>query len=285
MEGKTVSFKYILYEKKGPVAWVSFNRPEKMNAFNIELSMEFREVMESIRRDDDILIVVFKGVGKHFSAGDDITEFNSIPGRDNDERARFLLKQVSIYQDTANQIEEMDKITISIVRGACIGGGLEVTMVSDLVVASENSVFGIPEIDIDITPGWGGTQRLSRYVGRRRVKEMVLLGTLISAQEALRCGLVNRVVPDDKLEETVEEMIDILLSKRPLALKLMKFITTKGIEADLHTAEAFEALSTTLCFGTVDRLEGCDAFAEKRDPWKTRRKKVQEWEQKMGPIA
>ncbi|MHA1580097.1 MAG: enoyl-CoA hydratase/isomerase family protein [Candidatus Freyarchaeota archaeon] len=280
-----MSFKYILYEKKGPVAWVSFNRPEKMNAFNIELSMEFREVMESIRRDDDILIVVIKGVGKHFSAGDDITEFNFIPGRDNDERARFLLKQVSIYQDTANQIEEMDKIKISMVRGACIGGGLEVTMVSDLVVASENSVFGIPEIDIDITPGWGGTQRLSRYVGRRRVKEMVLLGTLISAQEALRCGLVNRVVPDDKLEETVEGMIDILLSKRPLALKLMKFITTKGIEADLHTAEAFEALSTTLCFGTVDRLEGCAAFAEKRDPWKTRREKVQEWEQKMGPTA
>ena len=280
-----MNFKYILYEKKGPVAWVSFNRPEKMNAFNLELSMDFREVMESIRRDDDIRIVVFKGEGNHFSAGDDIKEFNMIPGENNEEKAQFLLKQVSIYQDTANQIEELDKITISMVRGACIGGGLEVTMVSDLVVAAEGSVFGIPEIDIDITPGWGGTQRLSRYVGRRKVKEMVLLGTLISAQEALRCGLVNRVVPDDKLEETVNEMIDILLSKRPIALKLMKFITTKGIEADLHTAEAFEALSTTLCFGTVERLEGCDAFAEKREPWKSRRDRVQKWEQKMGPIA
>lgn len=280
-----MNFKYILYEKKGPVAWVSFNRPEKMNAFNLEISMEFREVMESIRRDDDIRIVIFKGEGNHFSAGDDIKEFNMIPGKNNEEKAQFLLKQVSIYQDTANQIEELDKITISMVRGACIGGGLEVTMVSDLVVAAEGSVFGIPEIDIDITPGWGGTQRLSRYVGRRKVKEMVLLGTLISAQEALRCGLVNRVVSEDKLEVTVNEMIDILLSKRALALKLMKFITTKGIEADLHTAEAFEALSTTLCFGTVERLEACDAFAEKRDPWKSRRDRVQKWEQKMGPIA
>lgn len=275
-----MSYKYLIYEKKGPVAWVSFNRPEKMNAFNYKLSFEFRDLMESIRRDDDIRIVVFRGVGNHFSAGDDIAEFNIIPGN-NEERAQLLFKQVSIYQDTANQIEEMDKTTISMVRGACIGGGLEVTMVCDLVVAAEGSVFGIPEIDIDITPGWGGTQRLSRYVGRRKVKEMVLLGTLISAEEALKCGLVNRVVPDEKLEETVNEMIEILLSKRPLTLKLMKFITTKGIEADLHTAEAFEALSTTLCFGTVNRLEGCDAFVEKRDPWKSRRGKVQKWEQKM----
>lgn len=261
------------------VVLLELNRPEKRNAINHDLALALRAEVESIRRDSVCRIVIIRGAGDHFCAGDDILEF---PHFNDDETAHgaasFMLRVVGLYQDTARALEDMDKIVISAVDGNCIGGGLELSMVSDLVIATDRASFGIPEIDIDITPGWGGTSRLSRYVGRHKVKEMVLLGTLIGAEEALRLGLVNRVVAPAELDAEVDKVVRALLDKRPIVLKLMKFITNKGLETPTEGALAFERLSAMLCWATGDGTPPAPPatreFVTKSGSWRRRRQMV-----------
>jgi len=261
-------YEQIILEKKNDVAKIIFNRPEKCNALSMKMSDEIRDAVEDVRRDDSIRFLVLRGAGGNFSSGDDISEF------DDWGDTSAVIDRVRYYQETANMIEEMDKITIAAVEGYAVGGGLELTMVCDFVIAEEDARFGMPEIDIGITPGWGGTQRLARLVGRRKVKEMIYLGYFMNAEEAKQYGLVNRIVKKGELDGAVEGLISILRTKSPLILKLAKFIIQKGIEADLRTALAFEALSSTLCWTTDEKKESCHAFVEKRDPWLTRRRLV-----------
>jgi enoyl-CoA hydratase len=150
-------------------------------------------------------------------------------------------------------------------------------MVCDFVIATERAKFGIPEIDIGITPGWGGTQRLARLVGRRKVKEIVFTGGFISAQEALRLNLINRVVPVGELEKAVNNLVDVLLTKDPVILKMGKLIINKGIEADLGTALTFEALSTAITWQTEAKRRGCHSFLQKTEPWIKAREAVQKY--------
>lgn len=259
-------YEQIILDKKDDVATIIFNNPAKCNAFSMKMSDEIRDAVGLVKRDRSIRFVVFRGAGGNFSSGDDISEFDDW-GDTSD-----VLDRVRYYQSIANEIEEMDKITIAAVEGYAVGGGLEMTMVCDFVIAEEGARFGMPEIDIGITPGWGGTQRLARLVGRRKVKEMIYLGYFMSAEEAKQYGLVNKVVKKGELEAAVEELIRVLRTKSPLILKLAKFIIQKGIEADLLTSLAFEALSSTLCWTTEEKRESCHAFLEKREPWLTRRK-------------
>lgn len=261
------------------VITVELNRPEKRNAINHDMAFRLRDVMEDIRQDRVARIVILRGAGNNFCAGDDISEF---PSFSNDDTAHgvasFMLREVATYQDTARAIEEMDKVFIAAVDGNCIGGGLELSMVCDLVIATARSNFGIPEIDIDLTPGWGGTSRLSRYVGRHKIKEMVLLGTLLDAEEARDLGLVNRVLPPDRLEAEVQAIVDVLLSKRPLILKLMKFITTKGLEVPLEGHLAMETLSAMVSFASGDGVPPAPPatreFVTKSGSWVRRRDMV-----------
>ncbi len=261
------------------VLTIELNRPLKRNAINRELAFELRAEVEAIRQDAKLLIVVLRGAGEHYCVGDDISEFPRFTDDDSAAgAAHFLMREVATYQDTSNALEEMDKIVISAVDGNCIGGGLELTMVSDLVIATNRASFGIPEIDIDLTPGWGGTSRLSRFVGRHKVKEMVLLGTLIDAKEALEVGLVNRVVAPERLDAELNKFIDVLLSKRPMVLRLMKFITTKGLEGTTDTALAFEKLSAMLSWTTGEGKPPIPPatrdFVAKSGAWRARRQLV-----------
>jgi enoyl-CoA hydratase/carnithine racemase len=264
----------------GRVVTIEFQRPAKRNAFNRAMSFEMRTAFEEVRLDTTADVLVLRGAGGHYSAGDDISEFPGgglfrKKGNSVMERALGGLRTVTMYQDTANTIEEMDKVVVSVVDGNCIGGGLELSMVSDIVLATPRSTFGIPEIDIDITPGWGGTSRLSRFAGRHKVKEMVLLGTLIGADEALRMGLVNRVVPSEQLDAELTKVIDVLLSKRPITLKLMKFITNKGLETTVEGALAYEAISGLVCWATGEGEPPAPPatrdFGTKSGAWKSRR--------------
>jgi len=281
--GGAVQYRYLKvnYSHDGRVVTVMLNRPEKRNAINRDMARELRQVVEAIREDPDLAVVIIRGAGEHYCAGDDISEF---PRFSDDQSAvgaaNFVMREVTLYQDTANAIEELEKVVISVVDGNCIGGGLELTMVSDLVISTDRANFGIPEIDIDITPGWGGTSRLSRFVGRHKVKEMVLLGTLLNAEEARECGLVNWVVPPDRLDEATERVVGILLSKRSIVLKLMKFITTKGLETTTQGALAFEALSAMLSWTTGDGEPPAPPatrdFIVKGGDWQRRRQMVKE---------
>lgn len=164
-----------------------------------------------------------------------------------------VMRRVRMYQDMANTLEELDKITVCAVDGWCVGGGLEITMAADFVVATHRARWGMPEIDWGITPGWGGTTRMAWLIGRRMTKEVNLLGASFHpAQRALELGLFNRVVDDDRLDAEGEALIDILLSKNQQGLRQLKFMINRNVEADLYTAQGFEALGAALTGSILD---------------------------------
>lgn len=270
-----MSYKHIIVEREreGKIAKLTLNRPTKANTLIEAMSRELMVGLQEIAADPEVIVMVLTGAGGNFCAGDDITEFPKMEIRD-------TFPKVRLYQDISNFIEEMDKITIAAVEGYAVGGGLELTMVCDLVFAEEGSFFGIPEIDIDTTPGYGGTQRYARLIGRRKVKEMLFLGNLFNAQDAKEFQLVNYVVPKDKLYEAVNDTVDILLDKNPFTIKLAKFIITRGVEADLKTALGFEALSSTICFADKDQRKATVEFVERGAGWKDRRNRVKAWMKK-----
>ena len=269
-----MEFENLIYEEKEKVVSITLNRPEAMNALSMRLSDELVFAIEKIRQSTKIKFVVIKGAGEHFCVGDDIKEmFKWGDANDIMRRARY-------YQNMANQLEELDKVTIAAVDGYAVGGGLEITMVCDFVIATERAKWGMPEVDVGITPGWGGTTRLARLIGRRRAKEINLIGALHSARKAVEWNLWNRVVPNDQLDIEVGKLLEVLKSKNQQGLRQLKFIINRGVEADLYTAQGFEALSGGL-IGAVngmwkikdaDQSDGIVGFTAKNELWNTRRK-------------
>ena len=269
-----MNFENLIYEEKDKTAFITLNRPEVKNALSIKLSDEIVSAIEIVRKSRKLNFLVIKGAGNDFCVGDDISEMMRW-GDANDitQRARY-------YQNMANQLEELDKITIAAVDGYAVGGGLEITMACDFVIATERSKWGMPEVDVGITPGWGGTTRLARLIGRRRAKEINLLGALHSGKRAVEWNLWNRLVPDDQLDNEVEKLLEVLKSKNQQGLRQLKFIINRGVECDLYTAQGFEALSAGLT-GAVsgmwkikdaDQGKGIIGFISKDSLWQTRRR-------------
>jgi enoyl-CoA hydratase/carnithine racemase len=176
---------------------------------------------------------VLRGAGETFCAGDDIKDFTTWTPED-------PYWQVRTYQETVKIIEDLTPITIAAVDGVCTGGGLELTLVCDFVIATHRSRWGMPEIDWDITPGWGGTSRLTRFAGRRKAKEWNLIGALFDAQTAERYDLINRIVAADQLDDEVQTLTKVMLAKHPVALRRTKFIMTQGADHHISAALAFE---------------------------------------------
>lgn len=267
-----------IYAERGDVAYFTFNRPEQRNCLSMRLSDELVETIEHVRRSPSLRYLVLRGAGDTFCAGDDLKEMAR--GRWGDANEAF--QRVRYYQHMAYQLEELDKITIAAVDGFAVGGGLEVTMACDFVVATERAQWGMPEVDTGITPGWGGTTRLTRAIGRRRAKEINMIGALHPARRAVELGLWNRVVPDGALESEVDELLDVLRTKNQQTLRQLKYIIDHGIEADLYTAQGFEALSAAYSFALNgwwqvddhDQRAGLEGFATKSGPWQQRRPKA-----------
>jgi enoyl-CoA hydratase len=169
------------------------------------------------------------------------------------------MRRVRLYQHMANTLEELDKVTVAAVDGYCVGGGLEITMACDFVICTERSRWGMPEVDWGITPGWGGTTRMARLIGRRMTKEINLLGALHPARRGLDLGLFNRVVADDGLDAEVAKLTALLLSKNQQGVRQLKFMINKNVEADLYTAQGFEALGAGLTAAALGGWEIPDA--------------------------
>ena len=269
-----MKFENLIYKEMDQVAWITLNRPDVMNALSMKLSEEIVAAIEIVRQSTKLKFLVIKGEGDNFCVGDDIKEMIKW-GNAND-----ITRRVRYYQNMANQLEELDKITIAAVDGYAVGGGLEITMVCDFVIATERSKWGMPEVDVGITPGWGGTTRLSRLIGRRRAKEINLIGALHSGEKAVEWNLWNRVVPNDQLDNEVELLLDVLKSKNQQGMRQLKFIINRGVECDLYTAQGFEVLSGALT-GAVsgmwkikdaDQGKGIIGFTEKDGLWQTRRR-------------
>lgn len=268
-----MEFHQLVFEERDDLARITLNRPEVRNALSMQLSDEIVAAIERIRQSTSIKLVVIQGAGETFCAGDDITE---MPSWGN---ANGIMRRVRHYQNMANQLEELDKITIAAVDGYAVGGGLEITMVCDFVIATERARWGMPEVDVGITPGWGGTTRMARLIGRRLTKEINMLGALHPARRAVELTLWNRVVPNHALDAEVECLLTVLRSKNQQALRQLKYIINRGVECDLYTAQGFEALSGAL-IGAVngawqvddaDRATGVVGFAEKNELWQKRR--------------
>jgi enoyl-CoA hydratase/carnithine racemase len=233
------AYENILYEKKEKVARITFNRPKSLNALNTALLTELRDALEDAEADAEVRAVVITGAGdRAFCAGVDIGELLERSSTEASEWLRWA-------QGITTYIEKIKKPIIAKVNGFCLGGGLELAMACDFRIASKKAIFGLPEINLAIIPGGGGTQRLTRLIGKTKAMEMLMSGEHIDAEEAFRVALVNKVVSADKLDSEVDELVKKLLSKSPVTLGIMKDAVNRGIEMNLERALQYEVE----CFG------------------------------------
>lgn len=273
--GSVEKLENVILEEQGDVAVLRLNRPKVVNCLSMKMSRELVYVFEYLRASKTIKFVVIRGEGGNFCAGDDLKEMSL--GKWGDTNDYF--HQVRYYQQMAYALEELDKITISAVDGYAVGGGLEITMATDFVIATERSQWGMPEVDWGITPGWGGTTRMSRLIGRRRAKEINILAAIHPARKAVEWNLWNWVCPDDALDREVEKLVTLLRGKSQQTLRQLKYIINKNVETDLYTAQAFEALSAAWTASVngwwevpdADKGEGLKAFREKTGLYDQRR--------------
>ena len=240
------------------IATITIDRQEVRNALNGQVLGEIKQALEEFRGDEDVGVVVFTGAGeKSFAAGADIAEL----------RERTMLDALSsVMQGVYSEVERYEKPTIAAVNGFALGGGCELAMACDIRIASESAKMGLPEVTLSIIPGAGGTQRLSRLVGKGKAIEMILTGAIVSASEAKSIGLVSKVVPADELTEAVRETAEAILSKGPLAVRLAKLAVQSGFETDQNTGLIIESLAQAVMYSSEDKLEGTTAFLEKREP-------------------
>lgn len=249
-----MSYNKLILEKNGPVTTITLNRPHCHNALDRELSDELNAAIRSVQRDRDCRILVLTGAGETFCAGDDIKEFMTWNQSDV-MRGHDAYWQTRLYQETAQMIEDLDAITIAKVDGICTGGGLELTLVCDFVVATDRSTWGMPEIDWGITPGWGGTSRLARHVGWRKAKEWNLVGQLFSATTADDHGLINRLCKPEHLSAEVDALIAVMLDKNRSTVRRTKFIMNKGVDQHISASMAMEVAIMPYPVETAGRTE------------------------------
>ena len=253
-----MDFENIIYEKKDNVAWITLNRPKALNSQNLALLNETTAALEKARDDDEVYVIVLTGAGdRAFSAGADINMFLAWGPADAMMWSKMTRRPYEF-------IREIPKPVIAMVNGLALGGGCEIAMACDIIIASDNARFGQPEVNVGVIPGAGGTQILPRLVGEKKAKEMIFTCDQISAEEALRLGLVNKVVPADKLKETVEEMIAKIKSKSPIIIKIAKLAVNRSLETTLSVGMQCESELFGTVFGTQDQKEGAKAFLEKR---------------------
>ncbi|MCJ7423414.1 enoyl-CoA hydratase-related protein [Candidatus Bathyarchaeota archaeon] len=255
-----MEFKLVIYEKSERIATITLNRPEALNAFSKEVVEEVLHALDDAKNDENVRVVVLTGAGqKAFSAGADIKAMIGM----NALKARELSL---MGEKLCLALENLEKPVIAALNGYALGGGLEVAMSCDLRIASENSRMGQTEINIGLIPGWGGTQRLTRLVGRGKAKELVLTGKIIDAKVAEQLGIVNMTVPADKFTETVRQLALELAAKAPVALRVSKALINKGADISLDSALALEREGFGVVASTEDLQEGVRAFSEKRKP-------------------
>jgi enoyl-CoA hydratase len=257
-----MNYETILIFPEPPIAVVQLNRPKVLNALSPKLITELVGALESLDQDDSVRCIVVTGNERVFAAGADIAEMADQTVSD---------QILSGWLRTWARIRDVRKPLIAAVSGYALGGGCEVAMTCDMIVASESARFGQPEINLGIIPGAGGTQRLTQAVGKVRAMEMILTGKQITAQEAERIGLVNRVVPVETYLEEAKALAREIATRPPVAIMLAKEAVNKAFELSLSEGLELERRNFYMLFGTEDQKEGMKAFKEKRRPeWKGR---------------
>ena len=250
-------YKTIRYEKKDNIALVTIDRPEALNALNSTVIAELEQVVTELENDGTIRAMILTGEGRSFVAGADIGEQYPLDldgGRRWGQRGSALLRR----------IEKLEFPTIAAVNGFALGGGCELAMSCDIILASEKAKFGQPEVGLGITPGFSGTQRLPRRVGVAKAKELIFSGRMVKADEAERIGLVNAVYAPEALLDGAMEMARSFAKNAPIAVKYAKACIDRGMQTDIDSGIACENELFAMCFATADQKEGMGAFLEKR---------------------
>ena len=252
MEG----YENLLVQVEQGIMWLTINRPEQRNALNQQTLQEIERAFNWAEDTDEVKVIIIKGAGeKSFAAGADIKQLHD---------RKMLEALIPGMQGLYKKIEQSGKVTIAAVQGYALGGGCELALACDIRVASKKAKFGLPELNLGIIPGAGGTQRLSRIIGKGRAMDMILTGKIIDSEEAERIGLVTYLTDESELLQQAEEVASQILKKGPVAIKLAKLVVHKGFDIDMETALMIEKLSQAIAFGTEDKKEGTLAFLEKR---------------------
>jgi enoyl-CoA hydratase len=255
-----MSYQTIIFEKQGSVAIIKFNRPKALNAINPDVLAEMSDALDKMESDGSAKVLVLTGEGeKAFIAGADISHMVNLSPL---EAREFSIKG----HDLGVRLENLSIPVIACVNGFALGGGTEMALACDFIYASENAKFGQPEINLGIIPGFGGTQRLSRLVGKGAAKELCFTGVIISAREAKELGLVNKVFPPDKLWEETLKTANLIASKGRFSVRAVKQCIDRGFDTDLRRGCQMEADAFGLCMASPDGKEGMSAFLEKRKP-------------------
>lgn len=252
-----MAYETIIMQIEEGIATITLNRPEVLNALNDQVFNELADAASKLAADPEVRVVIITGGEKVFAAGADITQMASasavdVTTGDKPSHRAFRL------------IENMPKPVIAVIAGYALGGGCELTLVADIRIAADNAQFGLPEIKLGILPGAGGTQRLPRLIGAGRAKELIFSGDFIKADEALRVGLVNKVVPADQLFIEAQKMAKRFVARGAVALRLAKSSVNEGLRMDLEAGLQYEHRCFSLLFATEDQKEGMRAFIEKR---------------------
>ena|SRR5947209_5613976 len=243
-----MTYATLKYELSDSIATVTINRPEKNNAISMEMRVDFRALADELYGNEAVRVAVFTGTGKTFCVGADVSTFET------DWNTPVFRANTRLLTSFFNDLEALEKPLIAAINGTCVGGGLELALACDLRITARSARFGLPENNLGLIPGIGGCSRLVKLVGFGRAKELVLTGEIIAADEALRVGLVNRVVDDAELASEAR------------ALGLAKRVIQSCVSADLHTARTLESFGQSILIKTEDHREGVKAFREKRRP-------------------
>ena len=253
-----MEYQKLMLEKQDRVCLVKINHPEALNALNTVILQELDRAFDEIAADPETDVVILTGEGRSFVAGADIAEMSVMKA---EEGRRFGELGAAVFR----KIELMAKPVIAAVNGFALGGGCELAMACDIRIASEKAKFAQPEAGLGITPGFGGTQRLPRLVGEGKAKELIYTCVMVKADEALAIGLVNKVVPLDKLMDEARTMAKAICSNAPIAVKTCKDAINRGMQVDIDKAIEIEAGDFGSCFDSLDQKEGMNAFLERRE--------------------
>jgi enoyl-CoA hydratase len=252
-----LSYQHILVSKEGNIGIVRLNRPKVLNALSSELVRELVQALEELDKDQSVYVVILAGDEKAFAVGADLKEMSEAT-----PVSLVLGRRFELW----DRIRKISKPIIAAVSGYCLGGGNELAMNCDIIIASETASFGQPEVNVGIMPGAGGTQRLTRAVGKQKAMELILTGKAVSADEAYRIGLVNRVVPAESLIDEAKKMANEIASKPPISVRAAKEAILRAQDTTLEVGLDFERKTFYTLFATEDGKEGMKAFLEKRKP-------------------
>ncbi|MBO8157012.1 MAG: enoyl-CoA hydratase/isomerase family protein [Bacillaceae bacterium] len=250
-------FSFIAVSVENQIGWIELNRPKVLNAINRPMVSEIVSAMEAFDRDDEVRVIVLSGRGRAFAAGADINE---------------MADAGTVDMELINQFAEWDKISlikkpvIGAVHGFALGGGFELALSCDMLFAAEGTEFGFPEVNIGVMPGAGGTQRLTKLMGKTKALEWLWTGERMPAKEALHYGVINRIIAPELLMEETMKFARKLAAKPPLSLRLIKEAANKAVDYPLHEGMQFERKNFYLLFSSEDQKEGMKAFIEKRNP-------------------